>query len=118
MRIDGHAADGKRLLAIKHRLEGRSAIRGLPHATASRSDEPDTRIFRIDGEIDDAPRGEGRTDLTKLESGEGLFAVLGFFLFRVFFFRGRRGSVSLLRRLGVEKNSERKEDDEHAGKPL
>ena len=77
--VDGHAAEGEDAVVVEDRREGDAAIRRLPQAPERRHDVPDTRVLRVDLDVDDAAGGEGRTDAPKLESFEevGRQAVLG-----------------------------------------
>ena len=76
LRIDGDAAEREDAVVVEDRREGDAAVRRLPEAAERRRDVPDARVLRVDLDVDDAARGQRRTDAAKLEALAGGRSVI------------------------------------------
>ncbi len=73
--IEDDATDGVGALGVEDRSEGRPGVRRLPDAARGGGDEERGLVTRIDGEVRDAARGQGRADRPELEGAEGEVGV-------------------------------------------
>ena len=67
-RIDRDAAEREHPVVVEDGRERDAAVGCLPHSAERRDDVPDTGVFRIDLDVDDAARGQGRTDAAKRQT--------------------------------------------------
>src|SRR5581483_6944156 len=70
LRVEGDGADGVRAFVVEDRRPGGAAVGRLPDAAGGRGDVVVAEVFRVDGEGDDAARGEGRADRAQLQAAE------------------------------------------------
>src|SRR6185369_1983806 len=70
LRVEGHAADRVRPLAIEDRAPGGPGVAGLPHAPRGDRHVPGGLVVRHHGDVHDAARSDRRADAAQLEPGE------------------------------------------------
>ena len=76
-RIDRHAADRVRPVAVKDRRPRRARVRRSPDAARRRDDVPGAALSRIDGDVADPSRHQCRADSPQGHAPENVLLALG-----------------------------------------